>query len=217
MSRNLPTNTANAIASQHVGEEIMFAKLEFPDGTLYLHTSLGTYTWGGQDWSGVGSWGGIEGIEEAQQISSYSATLTLSGLDSTLLNEALSQDYFMRPVTIYFGVANENDVLVDTPTQIWAGFCDSLQLSVGADGGDVIRLVCESELVQFERSANLRYSDNAQQNVHSGDTFFQFLPAIADNPAIKWANADSENLVGKGVVRDPTDIPNMPPGFPHIG
>ena len=216
MSRDLPTNTANALASAHVGEEIIFAKLEFPDTTLYVHTGLGTYTWGSQNWLGVGDFGAVQGIEESERISPYSATLILSGLDSTVVNEALSQDYFRRPITLYLGVANTNDVLLDDPTQIWAGFMDSMSLSVGSDGGDSIQLTCESELSMFDRSANLRYTDQFQQDQHTGDVFFEFLPAIADNPAIRWRNPNSDNLVGKN-AKDPLDIPDRDPNLPFIG
>jgi hypothetical protein len=159
---------------------------------------------------GVGDFGAVQGIEESERISPYSATLILSGLDSTLVNEALSQDYFRRPITLYLGVANTNDVLLDDPTQIWAGFMDSMSLSVGSDGGDSIQLTCESELSMFDRSANLRYTDQFQQDQHTGDVFFEFLPAIADNPAIRWRNPNSDNLVGKNAT-DPLDIPNFDP------
>ena len=209
MSRGLPTNTANALASQHVGEEIIFAKLEFNTATSYIHTSLGTYTWGGQDWLGVGDFGSIQGIEEANQVSPYAANLVLSGLDSTFVNEALTQDYYRRGVTLYLGVANASDVLLDTPTQIWAGQMDTMNLSVGADGGDVIQLTCESELAEFDRSPGLRYTDQFQQKLHTGDLFFEFLPAIADNPAIKWRNPQSDQLVGQN-TRDVIDVPRIP-------
>jgi hypothetical protein len=177
---------------------------------------LGTYTWGGQNWLGVGDFGAVQGIEESEKISPYSATLILSGLDSTMVNEALSEDYFRRPITLYLGVANTNDVLLDDPTVIWSGFMDSMSLSVGSDGGDAIQLTCESELSMFDRSANLRFTDQMQQNQHSGDVFFEFLPAIADNPAIRWRNPNSDNLIGQN-AQDPLDIPVIPPGLPHIG
>ena len=76
MSRGFPADVATALAQQHVAI-VSFAKLEFPSGTVYLHNSLGTYTWGGQDWLGVGDLGSISQVEEGLDVSPYAITLTL--------------------------------------------------------------------------------------------------------------------------------------------
>ena len=67
MSRGFPVDVATALAQQHVAI-VSFAKLEFPSGTVYLHNSLGTYTWGGQDWLGVGDLGSISQVEEGLDV-----------------------------------------------------------------------------------------------------------------------------------------------------
>jgi hypothetical protein len=76
MSRGFPAAVATALAQQHVAI-VSFAKLEFPSGTVYVHNSLGTYTWGGQDWLGVGDLGSISQVEEGLDVSPYAITLTL--------------------------------------------------------------------------------------------------------------------------------------------
>ena len=162
MSRGFPAAVATALAQQHVAI-VAFAKLEFPSGTIYVHNSLGTYTWGGQDWLGVGDMGSISQVEEGLDVSPYAITLTLSGLDATISSAALTEDYYLHPVTVYLGVLNAEDVLIDTPTQIWAGFMDQMNMSVGADGGDAIQLIAESELSRFNKSLNLMYTNVAQQ------------------------------------------------------
>ena len=62
MSRDFPTNVAAALIADHVAT-VTFVKLEFSSGTLYLHNSIGTYTWGSQNWLGVGDLGDISAIE----------------------------------------------------------------------------------------------------------------------------------------------------------
>ena len=83
MSRGFPTAVANALSAGHVSL-ITFCKLAFPSGTIYVHNSIGTYTWGGQDWLGVGDFGEISSIEEGLDVSPYKISLTLSGLDATI-------------------------------------------------------------------------------------------------------------------------------------
>ena len=121
MSRGFPDDVATALAQQNVAI-VTFAKLEFPSGTVYLHNSLGSYTWGGHDWLGVGDLGSISQVEEGLDVSPYAITLTLSGLDATISGAALTEDYYLHGVTVYLGVLDTDDVLIDTPTQIWGGF-----------------------------------------------------------------------------------------------
>lgn len=184
MSRGFPTAVSTALAQNHVSI-VTFAKLEFPSGTVYVHNSLGTYTWGGQDWLGVGDLGSISQVEEGVDISPYAITLTLSGLDGTISGAALTEDYFMHPVTVYMGVLNADDSLIADPTQIWAGFMDQMNVSLGADGGDAIQLIAESELSRFDSSANLMYTNAAQQEKSSGDLFFSHMHKI-EGVKINW-------------------------------
>jgi len=177
MSRGFPTAVANALAEQNVAL-VSFAKLEFPSGTVYVHNSIGTYSWGSQDWLGVGSLGSISKVEEGMDVSPYAITLTLSGLDADMSSAALTENYFMRAVTIYLGVLNDDDELLADPTPIWAGFMDQMNVSVGADGGDAIQLIAESELSRFNVSRNLMYTNAAQQERYSGDLFFSHIQDV---------------------------------------
>ena len=182
MSRDLAANTAAQYAASHVNP-IVFAKFEFDPstaGTLYLHNGLGTYTWGSQTWTGTGDLGQISAIEEGEQISPYNIRLTLSGLDASLAAEAVKQDYYQRPVTLYLGALNSSDALVADPDAIWTGFMDQMNVVVGGDNGDTIELLAESELAMFSRSRNVLYTNARQQSDSSGDTFFTHLQEMED-------------------------------------
>ena len=207
MSRGFPAAVATALAQQNVAI-VTFSKLEFPSGTVYLHNSLGSYTWGGQEWLGVGDLGSISQVEEGLDVSPYAITLTLSGLDATISGAALTEDYYLHGVTVYLGVLNADDVLIDTPTQIWAGFMDQMNMTVGADGGDAIQLVAESELSRFNKSLNLMYTNTAQQERSTGDLFFNFLHRI-EGAKINWGSrTPGGSNLGAPVV-DPDDYKNI--------
>ena len=283
MTRGLPTDVETALAQPYVSI-VTFAKLEFPSGTIYVHNSIGTYTWdsivagsfvegttytitslgttdftligaasntvgvtftpttaiagslvtgttykitsvgttdftaigasantigvifqatgagtgdgtvsavGAGDgtadinWLGVGDLGAIGKVQEGQDVSPYAITLTLNGLDPTISSAALTEDYFMHPVTVWLGVLDENDELIEDPSQIWAGFMDQMNITVGADGGDAIQLIAESELSKFDKSANLMYTNAAQQAKSSTDLFFSHLHKI-EGAKITW-------------------------------
>ena len=203
MSRGFSSEINTALQSSTV-RLVTFAELDFRSGTLYVHDGLGTYTWGGNDWVGVGDFGGISSVEEGSEISPYSLNLTLSGLDAGLVATALDENYFMRDVNVYLGLLDDNDELIEDPTQIWAGFMDVMSVTAGASGGDSITLTAESELGKFDRSANLRYTDTMLRKRDADDKFFEFLKDI-EGVKISWGKRTSEQLAGSNPLTNPRD------------
>ena len=194
MSRGFPTAVATALSAGHV-VLVTFAKLEFPSGTIYVHNSIGTYTWGGQDWLGTGDFGEISQIEEGADVSPYKITLTLSGLDATISGAALNEDYYMHPATVYLGALDADDVLIADPTVVWEGAMDQMNFSIGEASGDSIQLTAESELARFDKSSNKKYTHSQQQNDHSGDVLFEFMADIED-AKIRWGDPNSDAVAG---------------------
>ena len=194
MSRGFPSAVLNALSAQHVAL-VTFAKLEFPSGTLYVHNSIGTYTWGGQDWLGTGDLGQISTIEEGADVSPYKITLSLSGLDPDISAAALTEDYYLQPVTVYLGVLDTSDDLIADPTIVWEGAMDQMELSVGARGGDAIVLTAESELARFDKASNLKYTDAQLQTDSAGSLGFEFMADIA-GAKIRWGDPNSDAVAG---------------------
>lgn len=210
MSRGFPSDVLTALSSDHVAL-VTFAKLEFPSGTLYLHNSIGTYTWGGNDWLGTGDLGEISQLEEGAEISPYKITLSLSGLDATISGAALTEDYYLQPVTVYLGVLNANDVLIADPTIVWEGAMDQMQLSVGAADGDTIVLTAESELARFDKASNLKYTDAQLQSDSAGSLGFEFMADI-EGAKIRWGDPNSDAVAGGPANPNIYDSINVNPG-----
>lgn len=211
MSRGFPSDVLTALSSEHVAL-VTFAKLEFPSGTLYLHNSIGTYTWGGNDWLGTGDLGEISQLEEGAQISPYKITLSLSGLDATISGAALTEDYYLQPVTVYLGALNANDVLIADPTIVWEGAMDQMELSIGAADGDVIVLTAESELARFDKASNLKYTDAQLQSDSAGSLGFEFMADI-EGAKIRWGDPNSDAVAGGPARPNIYDNINVNPSF----
>jgi hypothetical protein len=207
MSRGLPALVSAAVEASDVAL-LLFAELDFPSGVVRVHNGLGTYSWGGNDWLGVGTLGEISKVEEGQNTSPYSITLSLSGLDASMVDPALDEKYFMRDVSIYLGVLDSTDSLLATPTSIWNGFMDNMKLSLGANGGDVIQLTAESELARFDKSANYMFTNAQQQKQSSGDLFFNHLHKIQD-VKINWGGKGAGGGVSGGRI-DNIITPSIP-------
>lgn len=204
MSRGLSSPNATAAAARHV-RPITFLELRFDAATLRLHTGVGTYPWGGFDWLGIGSLGQMSEVEETDAMSAYRVSYQLSGIDSTVLAEALDQKIYKRLVIRYEGFLDDNGQLVDTPHELRRDFMDTMEIARGGEI-DTITLHCESEMIGDTRPPGGMFSDEDQQALFSGDTGFEFLPQLID-AQVHWGPG------GDPVLRDHLN-PREPGGRP---
>jgi len=164
---------------------VVFAELRFdsPTGTLYVHDNIGPITaddWEGasRTWDGLGDFGSISKLEEGRDISPYKLDLVLSGIDTTIANQALNDDSVLRDVYILIGFIDLDRVMVSDPHPMWGGKVDDIQLAVGSES--VIKVTCESHLAAFEKANGRLQNDSDQQAEHSGDLFYKYLPQMVE-------------------------------------
>lgn len=186
-----------------LNQPIFFAELAFDDGTLYFHTDLGSIPWGGHTWTGVGDLGSIEAIEERDDLTPTGTVLRVAAMNSTVLNEALMQNYYDRIASIYFGMRNVvSAALVSDPMQIFAGKMDQMRIVSGLN--PVIELAVESEMAEFQRARMVYYSDAEQQRDHAGELGFKWLAAMVD-AKILWHADEYVTFGTHDVIRKPHD------------
>src|SRR5690606_26812575 len=112
---------------------------------------IGTLTWGSNDYSGVGAFGGIDIAEESIDLIARPIKLTLSGvpdnqLPADLVGTALDEVYQNRQAILYFGlVDNDSNQLIATPEILWEGVMDNMVVKL-AEGHGSITLNCEHRL-----------------------------------------------------------------------
>ena len=137
----------------------------------------------------------ISQIEEGAEISPYKITLSLSGLDPDISGAALTEDYYLQPVTVYLGVLDADDALLADPTVVFEGAMDQMTVSVGAEGGDVISLTAESELARFNKASNLKYTSAQLQDDFAGDLGFDLMADI-DGAKLRWGDPNASAMIG---------------------
>lgn len=165
--------------------EIVFAKLEFASGTLYVHNGPGTYTWGSQDWLGVGDFGGISGIRESTDTGAHQVTLQLSGIDPDLVASGLDRvDYKNRGVTLYVGFLDSDYQLIADPKVVFRGIMDVATVSLDDKAG-VIELRCEHELIRLVSVIPNRLSDPDHRQLYPDDLFFEHQASLI-NRDVTW-------------------------------
>ena len=132
----------------------------------------------------------------------------LSGINSTILTEALGEQIYERLVIRYEGFIDDNGALVDTPHELRRDFMDTMEIARGGEI-DVITLRCESEHIRDTRAPGGMFSDEDQQVLFAGDTGFQYLPQMEATPGPHWGPGGDRVRAGA----DPLN-PREPGGRP---
>lgn len=180
---------------------VYFAAFSFLSATTRVCSLNQTVTWGGYDWLGMGSVGGISAIEESQGTAAPSLSFRLNLAQVAWLTIAVDDvsEYRGRDAVLYFAPLTESfqltmtDELVDTPVVCWRGTMDTMVSGITGSRGEAtgqITLKCETSAHGLKRRPTLRMNA-AQQKQRmaaqglSEDKGFDYLNDLIGSPA-KW-------------------------------
>jgi hypothetical protein len=180
----MSTAMVAAIQSNNL-QPALFVQASFSNETVYIWSGTGSITWNGQTWAGLGALLGVSAAEDGSTVEARGITITLSGLNSALLAEALGSYQLGLPVTVYLGFFSDGS-LVASPIAAWAGRMDQPTIEVGADTA-TISINCESRLIEMNNSVDRRYTLQDQQMDHPGDLGFQFVDGLQEM-TLNWGH-----------------------------
>lgn len=174
--REIGTELNNAFLQDNV-ELFVAVELMFDTGALRIWSGGDDKTIEGNTYTGTGSLLAVSGIEESDNLSAPGASITLSGLDSTIVSLAIQEPYQNRPCRILLGSGNNF-------FEIFSGFMDVMTIE---DSGDtcIISVTVESRLILLDRKVPLRYTQETQNTRYPGDTFFSYVASLQDKK-VEW-------------------------------
>lgn len=185
MSRTVPAALLTALDGDEI--DVFYAvDLAFDSSNIRLWTGYGDKTINSNTYTGSGNLLTIDGLEEASDLSARGTTLTLNGLDSTIVTYALTEEYQGRLVTIYWGVGNNT-------VEVFSGFMDKMTIQDSAEGA-TIQLTVESRLIALERPNVRRYTRESHAGVRTAkslsgsDTFFDWVTKLQDKQIV-WGRS----------------------------
>lgn len=185
MSRTVPAALLTALDGDEI--DVFYAvDLAFDSSNIRLWTGYGDKTINSNTYTGSGNLLTIDGLEEASDLSARGTTLTLNGLDSTIVTYALTEEYQGRLVTIYWGVGNNT-------VEVFSGYMDKMTIQDSADAA-TIQLTVESRLIALERPNVRRYTRESHAGVRTAkslsgsDTFFDWVTKLQDKQIV-WGRS----------------------------
>ena len=192
MARSITTAFNNAIKSQVV-IPFFSCELAFSTGTLYFWNGYGdiTMTAGGSSntFTGLGDLISVSPIGESDQVEAIGASLSLTGIKSSLISAALSALYTNRNASIYLGLFDTNKSVVSDVYTLFKGKMDIMKIDEGSETAS-ITLNIENRLIVFDRPKERRFTHEDQQNRFAGDLGFEFVPDLQDKEII-WGKKGS--------------------------
>lgn len=184
MSRTLPAGMSAALASGAI-EPFYAVELLFDSGAIRIWTGYGDRTIDGQTYLGSGNFLAISDIEEVGNLNAKGITLTLSGLDATIMSYALAEAYQGRTARILFGLNGISDAV-----EVFSGLMDVMSIKHSGESLQ-ISMSIENKLVNLQRANVRRYTSASHKSRNAGDTFFDSITVIQDK-VIPWGRKDVE-------------------------
>ena len=206
MARNLTAAQITEITAQNM-RPILLCQLLFTSGTVYLWSGIGTLSWNGQSWQGIGSFGQVSPIPETSDLTAAGVKLSLSGIPSSLVTSALGEVRQGAPVTIYQGFLTTAGAVVANPNNAWSGRMDTCEIL--EDGSSAtISITAESRLLDLNRSRERRYEKQDQSIDFPGDLGFDYVPSLQELSVVWGKASPSSAPVSSAGGSSP---PRMPP------
>jgi hypothetical protein len=215
MPRTLTPALEAAIAAGKVNPFYM-AAIQFLSGPMYVWTGIGTITWNGHDWLGVGTLGGVSSIAQSSDVTAENITLTLSGIPSDMVSAAIGECRQNFSVEVWVGMMDDAGAIVLDPVRAFAGRMDVPTINDAGDSAS-ISITAENPLVDLQRASERRYTHDDQQIDFPGDKGFQYVPAIQEWNGV-WGKAGGQggnSASGSGHKPGLLD-PYYPGGVPKV-
>lgn len=164
---------------------IVFYEGEFASDTIRLWTGIGSISWNGYTWTGLGNLIAISPIKETTGIEAVGFQVTITGESSANVSRALQACRQNKPGKLWLGALTAAGAVVADPYQIRAG---KFSQPIVDDNGQTttIALIYEDELADLETPREIRYTSESQAQLYPTDRGFDFVPQLQD-AAIMWA------------------------------
>lgn len=174
MTRGISANI-NTEAQASTNRPVLLVKLEYDSGDVLVNSTTRSIVFNAQTYLGIGNFGNISQIDEDTELRAMGIELTLSGVQASLISQALTEDYQGRDATIWLGYVDSNLDLVDGdsgPFIIFKGRMDTQKINVGGEAKIILSV--ESRFVDWNRPRVSRYNNETQQLLFPGDKGLEF-------------------------------------------
>ena len=182
MPRDIDNQLAQTMQENYRSVVLVHIDFETP---LYVHSRFGELTYNGNTYYGVGALGSISTRQEDTELNPQRLMLGLTGIPLRFIDQVNDGNYQNRDVYIYKGILDTNETLLGSTAIKWfRGVTGNASISESANGTCKVDLEVANWLAKWRRASGLRYNNEIQQELYSGDTGLQYV--IAAQKGLAW-------------------------------
>ncbi|EKT55509.1 hypothetical protein [Providencia sneebia] len=165
-------------------ELVIAAKLDLKSGVTRAHTGIGNLIISGEVYQGVGSFGKLETISEANSTSPQQLILSLSGFDSLLIADVMNERSRGRKVSVIL-VALDLDGKPTLAERVFAGQIANIGVTTGNE--NEVSVTVSNRFERWSQGLPDRFTDESWTKRHKGDRIFRYVAQMAER-AIYWGS-----------------------------
>lgn len=140
-------------------------------------------TFQGQTWYGLSNLLEISEVRETADMSIDTFSITLSGIDTTYVQRAMSDYYQGRTLLLYHGIMNPDGTFLIEPLVINSGVIDNQTISIGETA--TIQVTVRPHITRVLESIEERYTDEDQKAKFPNDTGLRLVSTLP-NKQYSW-------------------------------
>lgn len=149
---------------------------QFDSGDFAVFTGMGDVVWDGVTYQGIGSLLSIGNVQSSVANGKAGMTVTLSGIDLSVITIAETEDFQRRRVTIYLADFDDEGV-IQSADVFFAGLADDMESS-DDPSNPVLTLTLEQRAFDLSRPRPFKYLPQDQERRFPGDLFFNQVAVI---------------------------------------
>ena len=186
----------NRLGADH--QELFFAiKAEFDTDDIRVWTGKDDITISSETYTGAGGLLSISGVEDARDLKSSGLSVGISGMDATVLNYALTENYQNRFLTLFMGYLMGGSNEVAGTIVLFKGRMTTLTINDDPNGA-IISIDAENRLIDLDRPSNLRYTKESQEFLFTGDIGLDRVNQLQDKEIVWGRSSSSGGSTGGG-------------------
>ena len=186
----------NRLGANH--QELFFAiKAEFDTDDIRLWTGKDDITISSETYTGAGGLLSISGVEDARDLKSSGLSVGISGMDATVLDYALTENYQNRFLTLFMGYLMGGSNEVAGTIVLFKGRMTTLTINDDPNGA-IISIDAENRLIDLDRPSNLRYTKESQEFLFTGDIGLDRVNQLQDKEIVWGRSSSSGGSTGGG-------------------
>lgn len=181
----MPKPTARFRAAIRDGRPIVaLARIDHPDGMVWVWTGIGTLQYDGQQWQGLGILGTVMPLSASMETVITDFELRLAGVPAEA-TELLNANVRGRPAEIWLATLDKHMDVVPDPVLVGNGVMDFQTLEVSDDGDCVIAITIIGGLWTLDQALNQAWTTEEQIKIYPGDTGLDYIPSLV-NKTVNW-------------------------------